>query len=43
MRDEAGTLDFDARGTLAVRAFAMDPKKPDSGARLSRNPRKNVS
>jgi hypothetical protein len=43
MRDEAGTLDSTARGTIAVRLFVMDAQKPDNGARLSRNPRKTFS
>jgi hypothetical protein len=40
MRDEAGPLPAEP---IAVRAFfAMDAQKPDNGARLSCNPRKNV-
>jgi hypothetical protein len=34
-------IDSAARGTHRRGLFAMDPQKPDNGARLSRNPEKN--
>jgi hypothetical protein len=42
VRDEAGTRRFRCpRYPSRLGLFAMDAQKPDNGARLSRNPRKN--
>ena len=42
MREEAGTHRFRCpRHPSRLGLFAMDAQKPDNGARLSRNPRKN--
>jgi hypothetical protein len=42
MRHEAGTHRFRCpRHPSRLGLFAMDAQKPDNGARLSRNPRKN--
>jgi len=42
MRDEAGTRRFRCpRNRSRLGLLAMDAQKPDNGARLSRNPRKN--
>jgi len=44
MRDEAGTRRFRCpRNRSRLGLLAMDAQKPDNGARLSRNPRKNFS